>query len=132
LPGCALVTYSGGDCGYNVPTQAGSAFSELAHLFHVTLGNQAAYDEQGGFRGWAGQGSSWGLSNTAHFEGLQASAGYWGATGVSNSNAYAWWMGVGLGYQAPEEKSVGAYALAVRDGDVLMAAPVPEPSPARC
>lgn len=129
LPGCARVTYMGGDCGYNVPTQTGTgndaSYSELAHLFQVTLGNAAAYTTAGQFRGFAGQGTSWGLANTGGFEGLQ-SAVYWSGSGVAGNNNYAWSYHFGLGYQSLAEKGVLSQALVLRDGDVLSA--VPEPS----
>jgi MYXO-CTERM domain-containing protein len=129
LPGCARVTYTGGDCGYNVPTQTGAganaSYSELAHLFQVTLGNAAAYTPQGQFRGWAGQGTSWGLANTGSFEGLQATT-YWSGSGVAGNANYAWAYHFGLGYQSLAEKGVPSQAIALRDGDVLAA--VPEPS----
>jgi PEP-CTERM motif len=129
LPGCSRVTHNGGDCGYNVPTQIGSgsnaSYSELAHLFQVTLGNATAYTTDGQFRGWAGQGTSWGLANTAGFDGLQA-ANYWSGSGVTGNANYAWSYHFGLGYQSLGEKGVAMQALALRDGDVLSA--VPEPS----
>lgn len=130
LPGCARVTYNGGDCGYNVPTQVGDAFSEMAHLFHVTLGNQAAYTTGGQFRGWDSQGSEWGLVNTAGFEGLQATQ-YWSGSTISVAANYAWAFHLDLGYQSMAEKGLlqGARALALRDGDVLVSS-VPEPSTA--
>lgn len=129
LPGCSRVTYNGGDCGYNVPTQIGSgssaSYSELAHLFQVTLGNATAYTTDSQFRGWAGQGTSWGLANTAGFDGLQAS-NYWSGSGVTGNANYAWSYHFGLGYQSLSEKGVAMQALVLRDGDVLSA--VPEPS----
>lgn len=125
LPGCSRVTYDGGDCGYNVPLQVGGAYSEMAHLFHVTLGNQAAYDTAGQFRGWAGQGTSWGLANSAGFDGLQDGP-YWSGSGIQGAANYAWAFHFDLGYQSAEEKGVRMLALALRDGDVLSA--VPEPS----
>lgn len=129
LPGCARVTYTGGDCGYNVPTQVGSGdaaqYSEMAHLFHVTLGNASGYTPTGQFRGWAGQGTSWGLANTGGFTGLQA-GNYWSGTGVAGNANYGWTFHQGLGLQSLQEKGVLQQALALRDGDVLTA--VPEPS----
>lgn len=127
LPGCTRVTYDGGDCGYNVPLQAGGAYSEMAHLFHVTLGNQAAYDTAGQFRGWAGQGTSWGLANSAGFDDLQAQP-YWSGSGIHGAPNYAWAFHFDLGYQSAEDKGARMWALALRDGDVLSA--VPEPSSA--
>jgi hypothetical protein len=129
FPGCTRVTHSGGDCGYNVPTQVGSgdtaAYSEMAHLFQVTLGNAAAYTPQGQYRGGAGQGLTWGLVNTAGFTGLQA-GNYWSGTSVSGNPNYAWSYHFGFGLQTLNEKGVPMQALALRDGDVLSA--VPEPS----
>jgi hypothetical protein len=38
-PGCDVANF-GTDCGYNVQTMSGSTvYSEMAHLFYVTLGN---------------------------------------------------------------------------------------------
>lgn len=125
FPGCSLVTYNGGDCGYNVPTGGPGGYSELAHLFQVTLGNATAYTTAGQFRGWAGQGTSWGLANTAGFTGLQPS-NYWSGSGVTGNASYAWSYHFGLGLQGLNEKGVPMQALALRDGDVLSA--VPEPS----
>ncbi len=41
--GCDGSFYDGGDCGSNVRTAAGSEYSELAHLWYVTLGNTSQY-----------------------------------------------------------------------------------------
>lgn len=125
LPGCARVTYLGGDCGYNVPTGSSGAYSEMAHLFQVTLGNASAYTTTGTFRGWAGQGTSWGLAQTAGFTGLQP-GNYWSGSGVAGNANYGWTYHFGLGLQSLQEKGVAQQALALRDGDVLTA--VPEPS----
>jgi len=125
FPGCTLVTYNGGDCGYNVPTGGPGGYSELAHLFQVTLGNATAYTTAGQFCGWAGQGASWGLANTAGFTGLQP-GNYWSGSGVTGHASYAWSYHFGLGLQGLNEKGVPMQALALRDGDVLSA--VPEPS----
>lgn len=129
FPGCTRVTHSGGDCGYNVPTQVGSgesaSYSEMAHLFQVTLGNAAAYTPQGQYRGGAGQGVSWGLVNMAGFTDLQP-GNYWSGSGVAGNANYAWSYHFGLGLQALNEKGVEMQGLALRNGDVLSA--VPEPS----
>lgn len=125
LPGCSRITFDGGDCGYNVPAGAPGAYSEMAHLFQVTLGNATAYTTAGQFRGWDGQGHSWGLANTAGFTGLQP-GNYWSGSAVAGSPNYAWSYHLGLGMQSLGEKGVAMQALVLRNGDVL--SPVPEPS----
>lgn len=126
LPGCSRVTYSGGDCGYNVPQQAGGQYSELAYLFHATLGNESAYTTTGTFRGFEGQGTTWGLANTGGFEGLRTDIVNWSGSTVTGGASYAWSFHLGLGSQMISEKGVQGQALALRSGDVL--SPVPEPS----
>jgi MYXO-CTERM domain-containing protein len=126
-PACARFTYSGGDCGYNVPTGSPGAYSEMAHLLHVTLGNLAAYTAQGQFRGWEQQGIGWGLANTATFEGLVAGP-HWSATRIVGAPGFAFMFDPALGLQSVEDRSLLRHALALRDGDVL--SPVPEPGTA--
>ena len=117
-PGCTAWTNSGGDCGYNVQTEVNGAYSELAHLYYVTLGNLAYTDPNGN----AGQ-PGWGLTNTAHFQDMQAN-GYW------SRNLYqvsAWRFNISEGSQSTDSVGQqGMSAVAVRSGDI--AAPVPEPA----
>ena len=43
-PGCDFSLAGGTDCGYNMQTKTGTTvFSEMAHLYYVTLGNKAYY-----------------------------------------------------------------------------------------
>lgn len=123
-PGCTRFTYQGGDCGYNVPLQAGAAYSELAHLFYVTLGNQAAYTPTGVYRGDAGQGQSWGLVNTAQFSGLQGGL-YWSGSTASNAPGWAFSFDTRFGFQTLLDKPRQHQVLLLRDGDVLAAVPEP-------
>lgn len=85
LPGAAGVHTLGGagcqtgfngstDCGENVDT----ASSELASMFHDTLGNLSWRDTAGNVRAGA-QGVDWGLVNEADFIHLDA-ANYWSGT----------------------------------------------------
>jgi hypothetical protein len=102
-------------CGYNVDT----ASSELAHLYHVALGNLSRYDAAGQERGVEA-----GLTNTGSFLDLQA-GGYWLAD-VMDSEA-AWRFDTFDGVQDVTFKDLPFHAIAVRDGDVLA---VPEPQAA--
>lgn len=123
--GCQF-TSSGSDCGYNVQTQVGGAYSEWAHLFHVTLGNLSAYETSGHIRGGS-PGVDWGLTNTAFFTNLQ-SAAYWSGTEYALNASSAWLFFTYGGYQGYDAKSSGLHAVALRTGDVLRdGSTVPEP-----
>ena len=121
--GCDFVVTGGSDCGYNVQTKSGSTvFSELAHLYYVTLGNLALYvpgtdvDQPG-----------YGLSNTGDFQDMQSSAYWFGLDYAPDAN-HAWTFNTLVGLQGFYLKSDSGVvsALAVRSGDVA-AARVPEP-----
>lgn len=107
-------SFSGTNCGYNV----GAGTSELAALFHVTLGNLSRYDALGDER-MVGAG----LTNTGSFLNLQAS-GYW--LGDALDAEAAWRFDTFDGVQDVTFKDIPFFAMAVRGGDV-MAAPIPEP-----
>ena len=85
LPGASGVhTIGGAGCqvGFNGSTDCGSnvdvASSELAHLFHATLGNTSQRDGSGNFRpGTAG--IDWGLADEGDFDNLIAGT-YWTGT----------------------------------------------------
>lgn len=124
-PGCQF-SYSGTDCGYNVQTQVGGAYSEWAHLFYVTLGNLAEFDSSGNYR-VGSEGVDWGLTNTAYFTNMQSDF-YWSGTELAPDPANAWFFGTFDGFQGFVPKSFGLYAVAVRSGDVLRdGGTVPEP-----
>jgi hypothetical protein len=87
--------------------------SEMGHLYYTELQN-IAYG---------------GLQNTSPFEHL-TSNWYWSGTEYANDPGDAWSFYFVSGWQAYGHADHGgarAFALAVRDGDV-MAAPVPEPT----
>jgi uncharacterized protein (TIGR03382 family) len=72
--GCQFGFNGSTDCGSNVDV----ASSELAHLFHATLGNTSQRDSSGNFRpGTAG--IDWGLANDGDFDNLLAGT-YWTGT----------------------------------------------------
>ena len=87
-------TYSGTDCGYNVDTST----SEMAHLFHVTLGNLSAFDTSGVFRGGS-SGVNWGLVNTAPFVNMQSYVYWSGLEYLSPTSGGAWYFSTNYGYQ---------------------------------
>lgn len=120
-PGCDFSVTGGTDCGYNVQTKSGNptqfdpgqtVFSELAHLWYVTLGNKALHAP--------GTGESyppgWGLTNTGEFENLLVGQ-YW--TNVLFTAEMAWQFHSGFGYQDNRQGTLNPlYAIAVRSGDV--------------
>lgn len=107
------ISYSGSLCGFNSDTSQ----SELAHLFYVTLGNQAIFDSTGVFQ------SAGGLTNTGPFSDLRSSW-YWTGTHDSPGD-FVWMFAMNSGAQFVTDPFDGiAYgAWAVHDGDV---AAVPE------
>jgi probable HAF family extracellular repeat protein len=127
-PGCTRVEYSGADCGYNVRLESGGRYNEVAHLFHVTLGNLSIYNTSGVQRP-GNTGVDWGLVNTGPFEGLQAAHPVWGAERIAGAPSFAWSFTLGHGFQWPVGIDGAGWALAVRSGDVLVpGSPVPEPA----
>lgn len=132
--GCGFIEFSragGTDCGYNVLTKSGnlsqyesgqSIFSELAHLFYITLGNVAMYAPGTGI----GPQDNFGLGNTGSFRNLQP-FGYWSGTENVLDTGRAYYFRMNNGGQDIAVKSNLLYAIAVRDGDVLIPTSVPEP-----
>jgi uncharacterized protein (TIGR03382 family) len=85
LPGAGGVQNIGGagcQYGFNGSTDCGSnvdvASSELAHLFHSTLGNVSQRDTSGSYRPGSA-GVDWGLANDGDFDNLFAGT-YWTGT----------------------------------------------------
>jgi len=121
-------SYNGGDCGYNV-VSTGSQASEMASLYHDTLGNVAYYNTSGA----ANYGGSPTIQNTGPFQNLGNTL-YWYAQETSTSSegfdfgeaVNAWYFGMPSGGQRPQDKfDAGAMtAWAVFSGDVAVV-PVP-------
>jgi len=127
--GCDYRLTGGTDCGYNSQTKSGlptkyeagqTVYSEMAHLFYVTLGNK-------GFRapGTGAVQDDWGLTNTGGFKNLQAYA-YLSGTEYAPYSYLAWNFYTYDGVQNYDYKGVSLYALAVRPGDVTAAVPEPQ------
>ena len=123
-PGCDFSYAGGTDCGYNVQTRSGgTTFSEMGHLFYVTLGNKAFCDPAlSTIDSCVGPQPGWGLTNTGNFQNMQP-AYYWSALGFDAG--IVWTFRTNEGSQVLDLKDYARNALAVRPGDV--AAPVPEP-----
>lgn len=131
-PGCpSEVSYSGGDCWFNVITQSASGNNELAHLFYVTLGNRAMWSPNGEFGGYENDGIRWGMANTGAFYGFERLGRFWSKTEGANSTGQAFTFSVFDGSQhlAWTPHAAATHMLALRDGDVLVSS-VPEPSAA--
>ena len=111
-PGCDFA-YSGTDCGFNVDTATG----ELAHMFYVTLGNKAYYDDTGNP---AQPGS--GLSNTGPFSNVK-SFSYWTDTVFATNAGFSWHFDFILGHQGGVNQTSDQYVWPVYPGDVLVRPP---------
>jgi hypothetical protein len=112
-PGCDWA-FSGTDCAYNVSTST----SEMAHLFHVTLGNKSWLDSSGD------QQPDYGLSNMGPFNNVQSND-YWSGVEYVPVVVDGWFFSTQHGFQDRVLKDAGMYAWAVHSGDI---ATVPEPS----
>ena len=127
--GCEAIAYSGTDRGYYVQTislDGATVFSELAHLFHVTLGNQGGCDTAGDCSaGFAAHPPDFMMSNKGDFRNLQSDLLWTGLADVSLPG-FAWNFATNGGYQSRNEQDSELFALAVRAGDVTVTS-VPEP-----
>ena len=125
-PGCNL-SYSGGtDCGANVQTKSGNVYqfevnqavySEMAHLFYVTLENITAYNPDHSIKPGI-SGVDWGLVNSRPFQNMQ-NAIYWSGTVYLPSTQYVWIFGNDDGLQLYDFRQSTHFAVAVRNGDVI-------------
>lgn len=130
-PLCDYSTAGGTDCGFNVQTKSGdptryevgqTVYSEMAHLFYVTLGNKGACTP--GDPVCSTEQPGWGLSNTGAFQNLLP-FDYYSGTEYS-PGVYAWCFSNRGGFQGPAAIDGALYGLAVHDGNVGV--PVPEPA----
>ncbi len=115
-PGCQFGVGGSTDCGDNVDVSS----SELAHLFHVSLGNLSWRDTSGQSRpGVAGL--DWGLVNHGDFE--VDAAGYWTSTasyrlvfGLQQTGQVV--FNTATGTQGVNAPSAGNGIWFVHDGDI--------------
>jgi len=128
-PGCADYSPIGGaggtDCGFNVQTISAdgkTVYSELAHLYYVTLGMAGPTVPDGsGAEEEADLGG-----NTGNFRRLQDWIYWTGVRDVTDPQHRSWVFHMGVGMQFPaysSEPDNGFHAIAVHPGDVGM----PEP-----
>jgi hypothetical protein len=120
-------SYAGGtDFGQNVRTTSGSTvYSEMASLWYDTLGNKAYCNPVGSTAFSCNAQPGYGLTNTGDFQNLQDNF-YWSGLEYAPNTHNAWSFNTNAGGQYNYDKADSQYALAVRPGDVLVAA-VPEP-----
>ncbi len=127
-PGCDGSYAGGTDCGYNVQTisQDGkTVFSEMAHLYYVSLGNKAYCNPIGSTVTSCVEQQGWGLTNTGDFRNMQASV-YWSDVVYSPYPGMAWYFILQTGYQIAVDHGNILYSLAVHPGDVTAAVPEPQ------
>jgi hypothetical protein len=127
-PGCDFSHAGGTDCGYNVQTKVGpTVYSELAHMYYVTLGNQAACAPGDEVCAGPPQPGS-GLTNSARLWRLRTDRAYWFDNAFEPATSVAWYFNPIDGFQSIfyEGGDVRLHAVAVRTGDVASA--IPEPS----
>jgi hypothetical protein len=122
-PGCDWSLAGGTDCGYNVQTISAdgqTVFSEMAHLWYVSLANKAVCTPGDSICNTPQPG--WGLTNTGAFRNLHASY-YWSGVALATSRS-AWYFDTYRGEQFGLRQGNELAALAVHPGDVGI---VPEP-----
>lgn len=115
------------DWGYNIsaPGSAypGSKASEMAYLYYFELGNKGMDNVDGSQTG------GYGFLQQGPFKNAQLLY-YWSSL-IPEAPDYAWIFSTNYGWQmATEAAGDSAYAMAVHDGDVGAAAPVPIPAAA--
>lgn len=129
--GCNFSSTGGTDCGFDVQTvgQDDTIYSELAHLFYVTLGNEHRSYIFPSNPPYVPQ-SIGGLTNIGPFTNVQSGDGnhiYWSSLEYDTVNPeetafspgyYAWAFDMAGGYQGDWVKDVPGYAWAVHDGDI--------------
>lgn len=116
-PGCDWSNAGGTDCGYNVQTVSAdgrTVYSEMAHLYYVTLGNLGRCTP--GLAVCTPQ-PGWMLVNSGAFEDLDAFV-YWSGSTVANPSPAAWSFDFRDGVQDGHTQPLEFQAWAVRSGDV--------------
>ena len=128
-PGCTF-SYNGTDCGHNVQTISAdglTVYSEMAHLYYITLGNKSSCDTSGD----CSTGRMFSLpdlmlSNTGALRNLEVWVYWSGVAYATNPSFEAWTFYTGYGNQFNFTQDYEMNALAVRPGDVVTAVPEPQ------
>lgn len=120
-PGCVF-GWAGTDCGWNVDT----SYSEMAHMFYDTLGNNALADPTGNVGFGCSPFAPRCLNNEGPFRDIQTEVGhfYWSGTEYAPDTSRAWGFNFYVGGQGDGSKANFNWAWVVRDGDI---SPVPIP-----
>ena len=123
-PGCDPSFAGGTDCRYNVQTlYGGITYSEMAHLYYVTLGNLSICPPDNPI--CSAIQVDFGLRNTGNFQKFQKGEFWTNLEYVSPASGSAWRFGTYEGFQTFSYKGDLLYGLAVRSGDAGAAIPVP-------
>lgn len=105
------------DYSYNIVSPA----SELSHLYYVGLGNRGAFTPAGDLIA----DFTFTLERSGPFTNLQSGTYWSGEEYGLNSTDFAWSFLTDFGLQIDTNKFTPSFALAVRDGDVAAAVPLP-------
>lgn len=123
-PGCDIGSdfwnSSGTDCGFDVQTYdpgTGQVYSELAHLYYISLGNTKRQFVNGQTLG--------GFINSGPFINVLDGDVYWFGLEYAPEPSRAWNFTMWWGFQEDNLKDAPWSAWAVRSGDVTV--PIPEP-----
>ncbi|MET0517606.1 MAG: PEP-CTERM sorting domain-containing protein [Burkholderiaceae bacterium] len=111
-----------GDKGFNITRSS----DELAHMYHVTLGNLSFYDTSNNEQ------AHYGVTNMGYFENISSEHPYWFDTtydALGPGRTWTFFAGQGAQGQAAQTRLDSVWL--VHDGDVGVAiSPVPEPASA--
>ncbi len=125
-PGCdsySGLTHYNSDCGDNT----NPAYSELAYMFHTTLGNHSMRDQNGTYGQCPTSGTYCLINKTSGdvtLDLLNSTMSFWTDTYLPSIDK-AIWFGVTYGQQADDYATSGKkHVWAVRDGDSSIASPV--------
>jgi hypothetical protein len=106
--------YADTDCGYNSRTKNGdTVYSEMAHLFYVTLGNHGFYDTTGSPH----PNRLVGVTNSGPFRHMQAFM-CWTGREYAPWTGFGWFFGNDFGFQCFADQHYELFAMAVHPGDV--------------
>ncbi len=104
--------YADTDCGHNSRTKTGdTVYSEMAHLFYVTLGNRGFYDPTGSPQ------QNPGVTNSGPFKRIQAFM-CWIGREYAPWQGFAWFFGNDYGFQCFADQHYELFAMAVHPSDV--------------